>query len=142
MMPFTTATRGTSTSFASIRCCATPPPMSWPATMTGPLCPSASRKRISQAERRGNEASRYRELTSGAPEAGEIDRHRAKARSGDAVEHGLPDATPIGAMKQQHQGAALAGREIADRNAAYVDCLAPRHRTILLTWSLPSPMAS
>ena len=38
-------------------------------------------------------------------------------------------------MKQQHQGAALTGGEIADRNAAYIDCLAPRHRTILLTWS-------
>src|SRR5712671_4780133 len=82
------------------------------------------------------------ELASGAAEAGEIDRHRAKASGGDAVEHGLPDATPIGAMKQEHQGAALTGGEIADRNAAYVDCLAPRHRTILLTWALPSPMAS
>jgi hypothetical protein len=75
----------------------------------------------------------YGELTSGATEAWEIDRHRAKARGGDAVEHGLPDATPIGAMKQEQQRAALTGREIADRNAAYVDCLAPRHRTILLT---------
>ena len=84
----------------------------------------------------------YREFASGAAEAGEIDRHRAKACGGDAVEHGLPDATPIGAMKQQHQGTALTGSEIADRNAAYVDCLAPRHRTILLTWSLPSPTAS
>src|SRR6267378_3209668 len=82
------------------------------------------------------------ELASGAAEAGEIDRHRAKARRGDAVEHGLPDAAPIGAVKQEHQGAALTGGEIADRNAAYIDRVAHRHRTILLTWSLPSPTAS
>src|SRR5437879_1192760 len=82
------------------------------------------------------------ELASGAAEAGEIDRHRAKARGGDAVEHGLPDAAPIGAMEQQPQGAVLTGGEIADRNAAYFDHPPPRHRTILLTCSLPSPMAS
>src|SRR6266849_2647510 len=107
-----------------------------------PLMP----ERLEETHQPGGE-TRHRslahdEFTSGAAEAGEIDRHRAKARGGDAVEHGPPDATPIGAMKQQHQGAALTGGEIADRNAAYIDCLAPRHRTILLTWSLPSPTAS
>src|SRR5437588_3079353 len=79
------------------------------------------------------------EFASGAAEAGEIDRYRAKARRGDAVEHGLPDAAPIGAMKQENQGTALAGGEIADGNAAYIDRLALRHRTILFTCSLPSP---
>src|SRR5258705_12108970 len=71
------------------------------------------------------------ELTSGAAEAGEIDRHRAKARGRDAVEHGLPDAAPIGPVKQEQQWTALAGGQIADRNAAHIDGLAPRHRTIL-----------
>src|ERR1700758_681900 len=82
------------------------------------------------------------ELASGAAEAGEINRDGAKARRGDAVEHGLPDAAPIGAMKQEHQGAALAGGQIADRNAAYTDSLASRHRMILFTCSLPRPTAS
>jgi hypothetical protein len=36
-------------------------------------------------------------------EAGKIDRYRAKARRGDAVEHGQPDAAPIGSMKQERQ---------------------------------------
>src|SRR4029077_8822577 len=70
------------------------------------------------------------ELTSGTAEAREIDRHRTKSRGGHVVEHGLPDATPIGTVKQEHQRAALTGGEIADRNAAYADRLAPRHRTI------------
>jgi hypothetical protein len=83
----------------------------------------------------------YCELTSRAPEAGEVDRDRTKAGGGDAVEHRLPDAAPICAMKQEHQGGPLTGGEITDRNAAYVDCLTPRHRTILLTWFLPSPTA-
>src|ERR1700675_4031781 len=82
------------------------------------------------------------ELTPRAAEAREIDRHRAKARRGDAVEHGLPNTAPVGAMKQENQGTALAGGQIADRNAAYIDSLASRHRTILFTCSLPSPTAS
>ena len=44
----------------------------------------------------------YGELTSGAAEAGEVDRDRAKAGGGDAVEHGLPDRTPIRAMKEAY----------------------------------------
>jgi hypothetical protein len=35
-------------------------------------------------------------------------------------------------MKQQNQEAALTSGEIADRNAADIDRLASRHRTILL----------
>jgi hypothetical protein len=40
---------------------------------------------------------------------------------------------PIGAIKQQHPGTALAGDEIADRNAVDVDRNPTRHRTGLLT---------
>src|SRR4029077_743555 len=65
------------------------------------------------------------EHTSGTAAAGEIDRNRANSRGRDVVEHGLPDAAPIGAVKQEHQRAALTGGEIADWNAAYIDCLAP-----------------
>src|ERR1700751_4421482 len=100
-------------------------------------------KRIQEShEPRGgtwNRSLAHGEFTAGAAEARKIDRHRAKARGGDAVEHWLPDAAPIGAMKQQHQWTALAGGQIADRNAIYIDGLASRHRTILFTCSLPSP---
>jgi hypothetical protein len=103
-------------------------------------------KRIQELHQPGGEARdrslAQREFTSGAAEAGEIDRHWAKARRGDTVKDGLPDAAPIGAMKQQHQGTILAGGQIADRNAPYIDSLASRHRTILFTWSSPSPTAS
>jgi hypothetical protein len=78
--------QGTSASFASIRCCATPPPMSWPATTTGPLCLSASRKR---SRKDVGPKSRLRCSTSGAAEAGEVDRDWAKAGGGDAVRTGL-----------------------------------------------------
>src|SRR4029077_15778770 len=103
-------------------------------------------KRIQETHQPGGETRdrslAHGELTSGTTEAGEIDRPRAKARRGDAVEHGLPDAAPIGAMKEERQGTALPRSQIADRNAIYIDGLASRHRTILFTCSLPSPTAS
>jgi hypothetical protein len=81
-------------------------------------------------------------FASGAAEAGEIDRHRAQTSDSDVLEHRLPDAALIGVVKEENQGAAFAGRQIADRHATDVDSLSSRHRTILFTWSLPSPTAS
>jgi hypothetical protein len=73
------------------------------------------------------------EFASGTAEAGKIDRHGAKARGGDAVQHWLPDAAPISAMKQEHQGTTPASGQIADWDAVHIDGLTLRHRTILFT---------
>ena len=107
-----------------------------------PLMPERIEETHQPGGETGNRSLTHGELTSGAAEAGEIDRHRAKPCGDDAVEYGLPDAAPISAVKQEHQGTTLAGGQIADQNAAYIDSLASRHRTILFTCSLPSPTAS
>ncbi len=107
-----------------------------------PLVPERLEETHQPSRETRNRSLTHGEFTSGSAEAGKIDRYRAKARRGDAVEHGLPDAAPIGSMKQERQGTALTGGQIADRNATYIDGLALRHRTILFTCSLPSPTAS
>jgi hypothetical protein len=64
---------------------------------------------------------------------GKLRKDRLQASSGDIVEHGPLNAAPIGAMEQQHQWTACAGRQIADPDAVDVDRRPPRHRTSLLT---------
>ncbi len=88
--------------------CATPPPMSWPTTMTGPSCFSARRKRTSQADRRGIDASC---TVSSPPERRRSRESRAATGTqllggGDApVEHEACQTRlqEVSAVKEEHQ---------------------------------------
>src|SRR6266404_315620 len=63
-----------------------------------PLVPERFEETHQPSRETRNRSLTHGEFTSGSAKAGKIDRYRAKARRGDAVEHGLPDAAPIGSM--------------------------------------------
>src|SRR5260370_13679256 len=97
-----------------------------------PLVPERLEETHQPSRETRNRSLTHGEFTSGSAEAGKIDRYRAKARRGDAVKHGLPDAAPIGSMKQERQGTVLTGGYKDDRNDTRTSAPSLSHTTLSL----------
>ncbi|GAB7544052.1 hypothetical protein CS8_037240 [Cupriavidus sp. 8B] len=60
------------------------------------------------------------ELAAGTTKAGEIHCDWAQSRGREIIDHWLPHTAPVGAMKQQYNGALLARSQVTCRGACYV----------------------